>query len=340
MHCQHKFAFNKILHSFEAFNSIIPVLVLGSILGCRSAALAMSAGISLGRSPFLRIDSPQKRSNDNQISIEDFKRDRIIQERAKYFKMVGNSDHALLVVLFQKWEDAGNAGAQKVFCDSLGLSATGLREMAQLARQLDSALLSAGFAATSEADRHASSWRLIRTCAVTAMSPNQLVKVQRPAAKYAETAEGAKAKDGEAKELKFFIRTNNNSVNGQLERVFIHPSSANFSVGNYNCPFLVYNSLVRTSKAFLRDVTECSAYSLLLFGGQLDVQSSKGIIAVDGWAELSANGRIGSLMAGLRRRVDALMAQKVRDPSYEIAASTEMQLIAKLIQTDGLGSRA
>lgn len=166
------------------------------------------------------------------------------------------------------------------------------------------------------------------------MAPGQLVKVRRPAAKFSDTAEGAKAKDSEARELKFFIRIDS----GREERVFIHPSSANFSNGDYSCPFLVYNSMVRTSKPFLRDVTECSAYSLLLFGGKLEVKSSKGTIVVDGWAELSANARIGSLMGGLRRRVDTLMAEKVEDPSIDIARSKEMQLIVKLIMSDGLGT--
>ena len=307
---------------------------MGCILGCRSAALAMAAGISLGRSPFLRIDAPRKSRDDENISMDDFKRQRALEERANYFKTVGNSDHAMIAAIFLKWKgtDAGG-GARKKFCDSVGLSFTGMRDMLQLANQLDSSLKAAGFLATAESDRNAQSWRIIHACAVSAMAPSQLVKVRRPAMKYTETAEGAKAKDGEAKELKFFIRTER-----QEERVFIHPSSANFSNGNYSCPFLVYNSMVRTSKPFLRDVTECSAYSLLLFGGELEIRSSEGTIVVDDWAVLSANARIGALMGGLRRRVDVLMAEKVKNPSYEIAGAKEMQLIVKLIKTDGLGS--
>jgi ATP-dependent RNA helicase DHX57 len=96
--------------------------------------------------------------------------------------------------------------------------------------------------------------------------------------------------------------------------------------------------LVRTSKPFLRDVTECNAYALLLFGGELEIRASKGVIAVDGWAELAANARIGSLVGGLRRKVDALLTEKVKNPSLELAATREMKLIVKLIMTDGLGT--
>jgi ATP-dependent RNA helicase DHX57 len=52
------------------------VLVMGSILGCRTAALAMVASMSSGRSPFLRIDTPRKNRNqseDERTAIEEMK---------------------------------------------------------------------------------------------------------------------------------------------------------------------------------------------------------------------------------------------------------------------------
>lgn len=322
------------------------MLVMGSILGCRTPALAMAAGLTLGRSPFLRVDTRRKRRNngeDDQASTEEMKQERILEERASLFKTVGNSDHALLAAVYMKWQDSGS-GLRRPFCESLGLSFNGMRDMMQLVNQMDSSLKAAGYTGSAEADSHAHSWRIIRACAVSSMAPSQLVKVRRPAVTYQETAEGAQEKDGEAKGLKFFVRidiessSTNETSRAQEERVFIHPSSANFTTGSYNCPWLVYHSLVRTSKAFLRDVTECSAYALLLFGGQLEVQAASGIILVDGWAQLSANARIGSLIGGLRKKVDELLTKKVEDPSFELANTPEMNLIVKLIRTDGLGT--
>jgi ATP-dependent RNA helicase DHX57 len=313
---------------------------MGAILGCRDAAVAMAAGLSIGKSPFVRIERPREYAKSEKSSIDDFKQ-RILEEREKIFKSVGNSDHAILAALFLKWYSLPQGAERTRFCESLGLSFTGMRDMLQVYSQLNSSLVTAGFNATMDSNRNGQSWRIIHSCAVAAMSPGQLVKVRKPALKYAETAEGAQEKDGEARELKFFVRIDgsvNDSGRENEEMVFIHPSSANFSNGNYSCPYLVFNSMVRTSKPFLRDVTECSAYSLLLFGGELDVRASKSVIMVDGWAELSANARIGSLVAGLRTRVDALLERKVADPSFEIAASDEMLLIVKLIVTDGLGT--
>ena len=140
---------------------------------------------------------------------------------------------------------------------------------------------------------------------VSALSPTQIVRVQKPTTKYTETVEGAVAKDGVSKELKFFIRegdsidTKKSEEQGQYrnpngeKRVFIHPSSSNFSVGQFSCPWLVYHRFVQTSKAFISDSTECNAYALLMFGGVMNVQASKGLIVLDDWMTLSANPRIG-----------------------------------------------
>ena len=305
---------------------------MGSILGCRSAALAMAAGISLGRSIFLRLDKVRNKTDD--VLYDETKREKVLSSRALLAKEAGNSDHALLAYTFLKWQKEIESGLRSRFCDSLGISSNSLREMLQLFNQLNHSLNEAGFYATPESDRYSSSWRIIQTCAVSGMAPSQLVKVRRPATKYHETAEGAKEVDGVAKELTFFIR----GEFGKEERVFIHPSSINFITGNFGCPFLVFNSLVRTTKPFLRDVTECNAYALLLFGGELQIQAAKGIVTVDNWAELSANARIGSLIGGLRRRIDSLLAEKIVNPTLDVSSRPEVQLVIKLVRTQGLGS--
>ncbi|KAL3943869.1 MAG: hypothetical protein SGBAC_002073 [Bacillariaceae sp.] len=321
------------------------MLIMGSILGCRRAALAMAAAISAGRSPFLKIDLRGK-----QDSPDNDKQRRVLEERAKLFERSGNSDHAMLATAFMEWESLKTGGGdRKRYCDSVGLSFTGIRDILQLVNQYDSSLSNAGYRRSAESDCNAHSYRILRTCAISSMAPGQLVRLFRPSTKYADTAEGAREKDGVAREMKFFVRnqeatqvpwkskTNDDSAQKE-ERVFIHPSSALFSVGNYNCPWLVYHSMVKTSKPFLRDATECSAYALLLFGGQLDVQARNDTIVIDNWVKLSANARIGALIHGLRSRMDDLLEQKINNPSIRIAETPEMRLIVKLLITDGLGS--
>ena len=309
------------------------LLVMGCILGCRTGALAMAAGLSVGRSPFLKVDH---RSNDER-SLS------ILDERKKLFETCGNSDHSMIAAAFIKWRNTPNGHTMKKrCCESLGLSFNGMRDINQLVQQYDSSLSGSGFPSSKDSDRNLLSWRVIRTCAVASMAPEQLVRVYRPSAKYEETAEGAKSKDGEAREHKFFIRPDTEEkVDGEKpkeERVFLHPSSAMFSVGTYRCPWLVFHSMIRTSKPFLRDATECSAYGLLLFGGMLTVEARNSVIHIDGWARLSANARVGALIQGLRSKMDDLLQQKIDNPKVSISDTLVMQVIVKLIISDGHGN--
>ncbi|GFH58259.1 hypothetical protein CTEN210_14735 [Chaetoceros tenuissimus] len=327
--------------------SIGKLLVYGSLLGCRSAALAIAAGLSGGKSPFLRID---RRSIDTDTK-EGYKNQMVLDERDKLFDSVGNSDHAILSAIYNGWDSlSGGGGVKRKYLESLGLSVNAMRDMKQLVSQLDGALASGGFYSTSESDCNGKSWRIIRSCVVASFAPAQIARVQRSSTKYAETVEGAVEKEGEAKELKFYTRSSGDKdssvdssnltkhYHGTSEaRCFVHPSSFTFSVGSYTCPWIVYYQLVRTSKPFMRDVTECSNYDLLLFGGNIEVSASDGVIVVDDYVRMSANARIAALISGLRKRVDNLLTKKIAEPSFDVAKSVEMKLIVKLLRTDGMG---
>jgi hypothetical protein len=293
----------------------------------------MAAAISVGRSPFLRVDA---RGPSNELNRS------ILGERSALLDKCGNSDHALLAATFMAWQSTNPGGGdRKKYCDSLGLSFNGMKDIAQLASQYDSSLSLAGFPPSRESDRNGKSWRVLRTCAVASMAPEQLVHVIRPSERYEETAEGALLKQGEAKGHKFFIRVDRESPSSvqtqKEEQVFIHPSSALFAVGTYSCPWLVFHTMIRTSKPFLRDATECSAYAILLFGGPIVVEARNNTIIVDGWVQLSANARIGALIQGLRSKMDELLQKKIDKPESNISDTPEMQLVVKLLITDGLG---
>lgn len=319
---------------------------MGSLLGCRSAALSIAACMSVGRSPFLSIGNNHNDGNGDSD-------ERILKQREELFQQVGNSDHAMFCAVYEKWDALNSGGgSKKKFCQIYGLSFVTMRDVKQLVHQLDSALCSIGFVERNESNINATSWRIIRSLVVSSLAPTHLVRVQRPSQKYTETMEGAIEKDGVAKEYKFFTRSNENDHNNKSEqqqqqfrnhyhgiseeRVFLHPSSAMFAVGTYNCPWIVYNDLVRTSKPFLRDATECSSYSLLLFGGKLSVQIADECIIVDDYVRLSANARIGALIGGLRDKIDDLLTEKVQNPTVDISSRTEMKLIIKLLLNDGL----
>mmetsp|Transcript_15236 Transcript_15236/g.33072 ORF Transcript_15236/g.33072 Transcript_15236/m.33072 type:complete len:1605 (-) Transcript_15236:173-4987(-) len=330
------------------------LLVMGCLLGTRDISVAIAAGMSAGRSPFLRINTfnngRQRGKDDMEQEKQEFTNGKILEERAALFKMVGNSDHAMLGKAFLLWKESQGASERRRFCDKLGLAFNSMRDILTLTRQLDSSLTNSGFLPSKECNKNESSWRIVRSMLVSSLSPTQVVRVQRPSTKYTETVEGSIEKEGKSKELKFFIRGGSESMGGDAnhnsatrskgkmheERVFLHPSSNNFSIGSYSCPWLVYHRLIRTSKAFVSDSTECNPYSLLLFGGSMEVQASNGLIVLDDWIRFSANARIGSLIGGLRQKVDGLLEQKVADPSLDITGSMEMKLITDLLRHDGV----
>ena len=130
----------------------------------------MAAGLSVGRSPFLKVDH---RSNDERQQL-------IVKERKKLFETCGNSDHSMIAAAFMKWKNIPNGqGRKKRYCESLGLSFNGMRDINQLVQQYGSSLSGSGFPASDESDRNAQSWRVLRTCAVASMAPEQLVMAMK-----------------------------------------------------------------------------------------------------------------------------------------------------------------
>lgn len=116
------------------------MLVMGSLLGCRSAALVLAAGMTVGRSPFLQIKSPNYRKDESneKAEKEEMKNEMILQERKKVFESVGNSDLALLAAVYMKWDSIkGGGGEKRKFCDFMGISVNGIRDMKQLVNQLE-----------------------------------------------------------------------------------------------------------------------------------------------------------------------------------------------------------
>lgn len=165
------------------------LLVMGCLLGCRDISVAIAAGMSVGRSPFLRIDSfiNGNRRNEDEIEQEkEFTSRKIVEERAALFKIVGNSDHVLVGKAFLMWRDSDGTSERKRFCDKLGLAFNGMRDMLALTRQFDSSLTSLGFLPSSACNSNENSWRIVRSVVVASLSPTQIIRVQRPSAKYTE----------------------------------------------------------------------------------------------------------------------------------------------------------
>ena len=187
------------------------LLVMGCLLGCRSLSVAIAAGLSAGRSPFLRINSfnngKQRGKDDVEQEKEQLANNRVLEERAALFKTVGNSDHVMLGKAFLSWKECQGASERRRFCDKLGLAFNSMRDILALTRQLDSSLTTSGFLPSKECNRNESSWRIVRSMLVASLSPTQVVRVQRPSTKYTETVEGKMLGIGIHFVLALFLKT-------------------------------------------------------------------------------------------------------------------------------------
>lgn len=104
--------------------TVAKLLVMGSLLGCRSMALAIAAGMGVGRSPFMRVEFPRKRNDDPLGDDKQAANEQILEARKALFKTVGNSEHALLGKTYLLWDEAKGTERRK-FCGKINKSYIG-----------------------------------------------------------------------------------------------------------------------------------------------------------------------------------------------------------------------
>ncbi|KAG7268427.1 hypothetical protein CRUP_008977 [Coryphaenoides rupestris] len=100
-------------------------------------------------------------------------------------------------------------------------------------------------------------------------------------------------------------------------KVCIHPKSVNAEENQFNYNWLVYHLKMRTTSIFLYDCTEVSPFSLLFFGGHVTIQKDEGMetVAVDEWIVFRSPARIAALVQSLKRELDVLLEEKIRNPA-------------------------
>ena len=124
-------------------------------------------------------------------------------------------------------------------------------------------------------------------------------------------------------------------------RVFIHPSSVNFSNTVFGqSRYLLYGEIGvvmnpgQGFKAYLRDTTEAATYPLLFFGGNLEAQFLQGTITIDKWIKFVASGKQVALIQATRRAFDAILNQKIEDPSINHHDNEVVKAVCSLLNSN------
>ncbi|CAH0474125.1 unnamed protein product [Peronospora belbahrii] len=300
-------------------------LVYGSILRCVEPVAIIAACIS-SRNPFLAsMLDPEMRA----------KQDVLKKELDGSWK----SDHLLLWKLVERYVPLRGQKMKRDFCRNVGLSYDTMESILDLKQQYLQQLDNIGFYdmrnARGNLNENSNAPRIIKAALCAGLYAN-VVQVVYPERKYFQAAHGVVEEDHNAKQLRYFVRSTMTTTTGQRERVFLHPSSCNFTQTQYDSPWLLYTDLVETSKLFVRESTMVNPYALLLFGGRLEVLHEKNLLMLDGFICFHAVARIGVLIKSIRQHLDGLLMEKLADPSVDIAKSELVTAISHLLKTEGM----
>ena len=327
------------------------LIIFGSIFSCLDSALTIASILTV-KSPFV---SPRD------------KRDEANEARASF--STGDGDLLLELAAYNAWKyRQGDMNNRELngWCSANFLSQQTLRDIDSTRMQLLDALKEAALVPASYHPRDKSSIEdssfnantesraLLRALIAGSLSPN-IAEIKLPEKKFMASMTGAKELDPEARTIKFFTESSNtlpyptsDTPSGQAissttttvalsgERVFIHPSSSLFTAQSFtnHAAYLVYFNKMATSKVFIRDLTPVNAYSLLLFGGKIEVDASGQGLVVDGWLRMRGWARIGVLVSRLRGVLDAELRKKV-DGEIEAVDAKVVNVVRRLVELNG-----
>ncbi|GAX74060.1 hypothetical protein CEUSTIGMA_g1510.t1 [Chlamydomonas eustigma] len=322
------------------------MLVYGAMLGCLDPALTVAAALAHGRPVFMSgpVDADQEG----------------LRKPIMGPAIAARSDHVALVAAFNGWckaKSKGGYSAGSEYCRSHMLSESTLEAVQAGRSEYAGTLAELGFISREDAQELGggrrgekgggrdgfdgsadSAWlsravnknwgnaRFLKAAICAGFYPSVL-RVQAPKPKFKQVDGGAFEVEPSPSEVKFFDR--------ERGRTFMHPASVCFKIGKFDSGWMVFTSMTQTSKLFVREVSMAPVYSLLLFGGNLEVEGSSGLISVDDWIQFKAPASVGVLVRGVRAELDALLSKKIASPGLELSESKVATVVMDLLSTDG-----
>uniref|UniRef100_A0A673G4P4 ATP-dependent RNA helicase DHX29 n=1 Tax=Sinocyclocheilus rhinocerous TaxID=307959 RepID=A0A673G4P4_9TELE len=271
------------------------MLIFGAIFSCLEPIATIAAAMS-EKSPFV---TPMSRKEEANL--------------AKSALAVANSDHMTIYSAYLGWKSSRSEGtrAEMAYCRRHFLSRTALMTIEDVKHELIRMVEQAGFVASkpgrtprsrpgaepkalgSLSQQDVSVLKAVLTAglydSVGRILCTPSLDVQERVACVAETAQG---------------------------KAHVHPSSVNRFLQTHG--WLLFQEKVKYTKVFLRDTTLISPLSMLLFGGDIDVQHRERLISLDGWIYFQAPVRIGVIFKHLRKLIDSLLERKLANPKMNL----------------------
>lgn len=313
------------LSSIPADLRCAKLMVFGAVFGCLEACLTI-ASVLTARSPFVSLPNLRDESKAVRATFGGRNGDLVADLRA-----------------YEQWQDLKDRGVVgreiRAWLAQNCLSAQTLSDISSNRAQYLASLKETGFlplnyrfsdiSTQGSRNKHNTNDVLIRSLIAAAFTP-QISRIELPEKKYMASVSGAVEVDPEARTIKYY-----NQENG---RVFVHPGSTIFDAQGFpgGCIFMAYFTKMATSKVFIRELTPFNAYTLLLFGGPIALDTLGRGLIVDEWLRLRGWARIGVLVSRLRMMLDELLAKKIDDPGMDLESSEVVSVVRKLVEMNGL----
>ncbi|MED6199651.1 hypothetical protein PIB30_077897, partial [Stylosanthes scabra] len=310
------------------------MMLYGAIFGCLSPILSISAFLSY-KSPFVYPKDERQNVERAKLTLLNYKMDGPGDNNNVYQQ----SDHLLMMIAYKRWEriltEKGAKTAQQ-FCNSFFLSSSVMYMIRDMRIQFGTLLVDIGFITLPKHDKmdrkkpgSLDSWISDASQPFNAHAHHSsVVKAILCAGLYPNLAASEQGIVGAV--LSNFNQSSNASntsrtvwFDGRRE-VHIHPSSINSNTKAFQYPFLVFLEKVETNRVFLRDTSVVSPYSILLFGGSINVQHQTGLVTIDGWLKLSAPAQIAVLFKELRQTLHSFLKELIRKPEDALVLNNEL----------------
>ncbi|XP_058490743.1 ATP-dependent DNA/RNA helicase DHX36 [Solea solea] len=261
------------------------LILFGALLGCLDPVLTIAASLSFKDPFFIPLG-----------------KEKMADMRRKTLSRNSKSDHLTIVNAFQGWEETKQRGVryEREYCWDNFLSANTLQMLHNMKAQFAEHLMHVGFVSSKnpkdpKSNINSDNEKLIKAVIVAGLYPKVAMirpshSRKRPGVKVYTQADG---------------------------KVCIHPKSVNAEETDFNYTWLIYHLKMKTSSIFLYDCTEVSPFSLLFFGGDISIQrdEDQDTIAVDKWIVFRSPARIAHLVKSLKKELDSLLEEKIRNPS-------------------------
>ncbi|KAL9691241.1 hypothetical protein QQ045_011660 [Rhodiola kirilowii] len=309
------------------------MLIYGGIFGCLSPILSVSA--------FLSYKSPFVYPKDERDSVERAKLALLADKQGsgtEYNDVDAQSDHIIMMVAYKKWEkimrEVGVRAAQQ-FCNSYFLSSSVMYMIREMRVQFGTLLADIGLIKIPKNNLKSGKNNECIDNWLSNISQPFNMNSHRPSVVKSILCAGLypNVAATEAGLTSTVVSTLKRPASSGSDRpwwydgrreVHIHPSSINSGSRTFKHPFVVFLEKVETNKVFLRDTTVVSPYSVLLFGGSINVQHQTGHVTIDGWIKINAAAQTAVLFKQLRLTLHSVLKEMIRHPEKAGAAENEV----------------